>query len=114
MNGQVERMIGIIESKIRAIVSDHDIPSKYWPLALHTITYILNRTLPSALKGLSPLQFATGREADLSRARVFGCRGYVQIPKPQREGKLRNTAWQGVLVGYSTSSPEWIILNPGT
>ncbi len=38
----------------------------------------------------------------------------MQIPKPQRRGKFGNTAWQGVVVGYSASSPEWIILNPRT
>ncbi len=89
-------------------------PIKYWPLALHTVAYVLNRTLHTALQGLSPIQLATGREADLSRVRVFGYRAYVQIPKLQRRGKLGDTAWHGVIVGYSTSSPEWIILDPRT
>ncbi len=36
-------------------------------------------------------------------------------PRPSRKkqpGKLSNTAWQRVMVGYSTQSPEWIILDP--
>ncbi len=98
MNGQVERVMGTMASKIRAMLSDHSMPSKYWPLVLHAVTYILNRTPCSTIGGLTPFQFAMGRKADLSRARVFGCRAYVQIPKPQRRGKLSSTAWQGVMV----------------
>ncbi len=85
---------------------------KYWPLALEAATYLLNRSPHESLGGMSPLEKSTGERPDLSRARVFGCKAYVQIPKSQRKGKLRNTVRTGIMVGYSTQSPEWIILDP--
>ncbi|MCP4125689.1 MAG: hypothetical protein GY753_01340 [Gammaproteobacteria bacterium] len=85
---------------------------KYWPLAIQAAAYILNRTPHTSLKNLSPFEESTGDKPDLTRTRVFGCKAYVQVPKAQRRGKLSETAWEGTMVGYSTSSPEWIILDP--
>ncbi len=114
MNGQFERVIGIIALTVRAMLRDHNVPTKYWPLALDAATYLLNRTPHSALQGLTPLQLATGKEPDLSKAKVFGCKAYVQVPKENRWEKFGNTAWLGAMVGFSTDSPEWIILDPRT
>ncbi len=111
MNGQVERVSGILAAKTRALLMGKRVESKYWPLALETATYILNRTPNESLDGRTPYQVATGAEPDYDRLRVFGCRAYVQIPKSERRGKLHDMAWAGALVGYSTQSPEWTILD---
>ncbi len=55
-----------------------------------------------------------GEKPNLMKMKVFGCTAFVQIPKSQRRGKLNPTAWQGMMVGYSTNSPEWIILDNRT
>ncbi len=112
MNGQVERAIGILGAKMRALLMDLDTHKKHWPLAMEAATYLLNRTPHESLKGMSPLEIETGDKPDLCRARVFGCEAYVQVTKAQRRGKLSNTAWQGGMVGYSTRSPEWLIFDP--
>ncbi len=112
MNGQVERTIGILAEKTRALLMDRQTSIEYWPLALQTATYLLNRTPHDSLGGMSPLERSTKEKPDLRRTRVFGCKAYVQIPKSERKGKLSNTAWTGTMVGYSTQSPEWIILDP--
>ncbi len=45
---------------------------------------------------------------------MFGCKAHVQIPKKNRRGKFQDTAWSGTMVGYSTNSPEWVILDSRT
>ncbi|MCP3666698.1 MAG: DDE-type integrase/transposase/recombinase [Gammaproteobacteria bacterium] len=112
MNRQVERAIGILAAKMRALLLGMNMHNKYWPLAIETVIYILNRTPHTSLQNIPPLEKSTGDKPDLKRCRVFGCKAYVQVPKTQRRGKLSRTAWEGVMVGYSTSSPEWIILDP--
>ncbi len=102
MNGQVERAIGVLAEKIRTLLMDKQTSKKYWPLALEAATYLLNRTPHESLGGVSPLERSTREKPDLSRARVFGCKAYVQIPKGLMRGKLSNTAWTGTMVGYST------------
>ncbi len=114
MNGQVERIQGILAAKVRALLRDGDLEIKYWPLALEAATYLVNRTPHTSLGSVSPLEKATGRKPDLNHTRKYGCAAFVQIPKAQRKGKLTNTAWRGILVGYATTSPEWLILDPRT
>ncbi len=114
MNGQVERMNGILATKMRSLMGKMEVPNKYWPLAIVTAAFILNRTPSVALQGRTPLEEGTGEKPDLRRMKVFGCKAYVQIPKQQRRGKLNPTAWQGIMVGYSTDSPEWLTLDPRT
>ncbi len=111
LNGQVERSIGILAMKMRALLMERSVPNKYWPLALEAASYLLNRTLHASLNGMSPLESSTGEKPNLRHARVFGCAAFVQIPKSLREGKLGAVAWKGTLMGYSTSSPEWLVLN---
>ncbi len=111
MNGQVERMIGILVTKMRSLLETMNVSRSYWPLAIVTAAYILNRTSSEALGGTTPLEAGTGNRPNLRNRKVFGCKAYVQIPKPQRRGKLSPTAWDGMMVGYATNSPEWIILD---
>jgi hypothetical protein len=60
-----------------------------------------------------PFTLATGRRADLSSMRVFGCPAYVRVDKLQRR-KLDDHAWKGVFVGYASESPAWLVYNPAT
>ncbi len=112
MNGQVERAQGLIAAKMRALLRDGNLNERYWPLALETAVYLLNRTPHDGLGGITPIEKGTGQKPDVSRLKVFGSKAFVQIPKADRKGKLSDTAWVGMMVGYSTQSPEWVILDP--
>ncbi len=72
MNGQVERASGILATKMRALLMARNVHQKYWPLALEVASYFLNRTPPTSLNGMSPLQSSTGEKPDLKHASVFG------------------------------------------
>ncbi len=114
MNGQVERVQGILVSKMRALMHHTDTPTRFCPLAIRHALWIYNRTPNRALQRKTPWEVATGRKPDLNISRVFGCKAYAQIPKDQRRGKTQNPTWEGILVGYSETSPELIILDPKT
>ncbi len=114
MNGQVEKIQGLLAQKARTLLASGNLHVKCWPLALETAAYLLNRTPHTSLGGRTPLEAATGKLPNLDNTRVFGCAVYVQIPKIQQKGKFADTAWRGILVGYSTDSPEWLVLDPRT
>ncbi len=114
MNGQVERAQGTLGNVMRALLKTRNPPTRYWPLDIETAGYLLNRTPHSGLQNKMPLEAGTGEKTDAPRTRVFGCLAHIQIPKAQRKGKLSDTAWSGVMVGYSTNSPEWLILDQRT
>ncbi len=44
MNGQVERAIGVLAEKMRALLMNKKMNKKYWPLALEAAVYLLNPT----------------------------------------------------------------------
>ncbi len=114
MNGQVERVQGTLSNLMRAMMKTTHVPRVYWPLALENAAYLFNRTPHTSLGYRTPLEVGTNETLDTSNIRVFGCKAYVQTPKIQRRGKLADTAWEGAMVGFSTNSPEWLILDRKT
>jgi hypothetical protein len=74
--------------------------------------HIRNRVHSSGAGGV-PFTLATGRRANLSFMRVFGCPAYVHVDKSQRR-KLDDRSWKGVFVGYASESPAWLVYNPAT
>ncbi len=73
MNGQVERAIGILVAKTRALLLGMNMHTRYWPLAIETAAYILNRTPHNSLKNISPLEKSTGKKQDLSHISCNRC-----------------------------------------
>ncbi len=112
MNGQVERVQDLLASKTRALLRDSGLDKSFWPFAMDVAAYLLNRLPHDGIDGLSPIEKSTGNKPDLGRLRIFGCKAYVQIPKTLRKEKLSDVAWEGLLVRYSTQSPEWKIYDP--
>jgi hypothetical protein len=75
--------------------------------------YIRNRVWSEGVGGI-PFKIGTGKDADYTRFRVFGCSAYVHVDKSNR-GKLDDAAWKGVFVGYAVdNSPSWLVYNPRT
>ncbi len=44
MNGQVDRAQSILAAKTRALLMDSGMEKSFWPLAMDTATYLINRT----------------------------------------------------------------------
>ena len=74
--------------------------------------YLHNRTYHSGADGI-PVTLLTGQTPDLSHLKVFGSPAYVHIPASQRR-KMDDTAFAGVMVGYSTDTYGYLVYNPTT
>jgi len=83
---------------MRAILITAKLPAQFWGEAVHTACYLKNLTPREVSR--SPQELWTGRVPDLSHLRTFGCIAYVYMPTEKR-GKLDQTAFKGVFVGYS-------------
>jgi hypothetical protein len=92
----------------QSMIRQAALPKSYWALAVH----IRNRVHSGGAGGV-PFTLATGRRADLSFMRVFGCTAYVHVDKSQRR-KVADRAWKGVFVGYASESHAWLVYNPAT
>jgi hypothetical protein len=96
----------------QSMIRQAALPESYWALAMAAAVHVRNRVHSSGAGGI-PLTLATGRLADLSSMRVFGCLAYVHVYKSQRR-KLDDRAWKGVFVGYASESPAWLVYSHAT
>ena len=112
-HGRVERQWGTQFAMAKSMLHQASLDRQYWGLAMSAAAYLRNRVWSSGAGGI-PYKIVTGKDADYTRLRVFGCPAYVHVDKSNR-GKLEDSAWRGVFVGYAVdSSPSWLVYNPRT
>jgi hypothetical protein len=111
-HGRIERQWGTLVPMAQSMLRQAALPKSYWALAMAAAVHVCNRVHSSGAGGV-PFTLATGRRADLSSMRVFGCPTYVHVDKSQRR-KLDDRPWKGVFVGYASESPAWLVYNPAT
>jgi hypothetical protein len=96
----------------QSLIRQAALPKSYWAIAMAAAVHVRNRVHSGGAGGVT-FTLATGRRADLSSMRVFGCPVYVYVDKSQRR-KLDDHAWEGVFVAYASESPAWLVYNPAT
>ena len=105
-NGVSERKNRFLLEITRALMIESQVPKSFWPEALVTATYLVNRLPTRALDLKTPLQalskFHKPPSALTLEPRVFGCSVFVHIPKTERS-KLDACAEKCVFVGYGVN-----------
>jgi hypothetical protein len=84
---------------------------KLWAEAVNTSCYILNRTGPTKIYGVTPYELWTGKQAPTDHLRIFGTECFVHVPKQKRQ-KLDVKATIGYLVGYSGNKHGYRVYVP--
>ncbi|GBN06736.1 Retrovirus-related Pol polyprotein from transposon TNT 1-94 [Araneus ventricosus] len=106
-NGVSERKNRTLIEMTRCLLSEANLPQRFWAEAAMTATYLQNR-LPTKPKGKTPYELWTNRKPNLSHIRVFGCKAYAYIQK-QKRGKLDSKAVEGIFLGYDYRSKGYRI-----
>lgn len=109
---------GVAELKNRTVMEmactmlkEMKMPSQYWPEAVATSVYILNRSATSALKLITPFEALTGMKPSMDHFKVFGCLAYVYID-PQQRMKFYSKSWAGIFIYYYDCSKAYKIIDP--
>ena len=114
-NGVAERKNRIILEITRALIIDSQVPTSFWPEAVATAAYLINRLPTKALELKTPLQtlseFTKIPPALTLQPRIFGCSVFVHIPKTERS-KLDPCAEKCVFVGYGVNQKGYRCYNP--
>ncbi|KAJ0927704.1 putative RNA-directed DNA polymerase [Helianthus annuus] len=114
-NGVVERKNRILLEITRALLIESRVPKSFWPEALATATYLINRLPTKALDLKTPLQtlseFTKLPPALTLEPRIFGCSAFVHIPKVDRS-KLGPCAEKCVFVGYGINQKGYRCYSP--
>ncbi|XP_019158475.1 PREDICTED: uncharacterized protein LOC109155214 [Ipomoea nil] len=116
-NGVVERKNRILLEITRALLIESRVPKSFWPEAIATAAYLINRLPTNILKLKTPLQTLSGftkvPPALTLQPRIFGCSIFVHIPKTNRT-KLDPCAEKCVFIGYGVNQKGYRCYNPKT
>lgn len=74
-------------------------------------THLRNRGPVSGI-GVTPQEMWSGKKPTVAHMKSFGCKVYRPIDKKDKVGKLGAVRYEGVLVGYSETSPLVRVWNP--
>jgi hypothetical protein len=98
-NGIAERMNRTLVEAARSMMFHAGMPKEFWAEAIHTASYVHNRSPTSSLKEVTPYERMFGQKPDVSNLRVFGCIAFKHIPDAKRR-KLDKKSSKCVFVGY--------------
>ncbi|KAH9670747.1 hypothetical protein KPL70_017094 [Citrus sinensis] len=95
-NGLAERMNRTLMDKVRCLLIHSKLPQTLWAETLMTACYLVNRSPSSALNFKTPVEMWSGRAANYSNLKIFGCPAYAHV----KQGKLEPRALKCVFLGY--------------
>lgn len=81
------------------------LPMSLWAETLSTACYIVNKIPSSGINLRTPIEFWTGKPANYSNMRVFGCPVYAHI----KQEKLELRALKCMFIGYSEGTKGYKI-----
>lgn len=110
-NGAAERLNRTLVERVRAMLYESGLSKRFWAEAVKTACWVRNR---SPVKGaaVTPYERMWGRQPDVSRMRVFGCRAFAFVPAELRK-KLDPVSKPGIFVGYD-NEVNWRVYHAGT
>ncbi|KAH9767170.1 hypothetical protein KPL71_011175 [Citrus sinensis] len=95
-NGLAKRMNRTLMDKVRCMLLYSKLPKSLWAEALNTACYLVNRSPSTAIECKTPIELWSGRVADYSKLRIFGCVAYAHV----KQGKLEPRALKCRFLGY--------------
>lgn len=110
-NGVAERMNRTLQDRARSMLVGAGLGGGFWVEAIGTASYIRNR---GPVEGLSktPDELWSGSVPSVKHLRAFGSKAYVSLEKFKRGGKMGETKWEGVIVGYPRNSVGYRVWDP--
>ena len=107
-NGVAERMNQTLLERARCMLSNAGLDRRFWAEAVSTACYLINRGPHTGIQCKTPMEMWSGKAADYSNLKAFGCTAYYHVS----EGKLEPRAKKGVFVGYGDGVKGFRIWSP--
>ncbi|KAK9179751.1 hypothetical protein WN943_028956 [Citrus x changshan-huyou] len=99
-NGLAERMNRTLMERVRCMLFHSKLPKTLWVEALSTTCYLINRCPSTAIELKTPYEVWSGKLADYTKLRIFGCTVYAHI----KQGKLEPRALKCAFLGYPSGT----------
>lgn len=95
-NGVAERMNRTLLKRARCMRLNAGLSEHLWAEVVNTACYLVNISPSTAIELKTPEEIWSGKPADYSGFRVFGCPAYAHV----NEGKLKPRAKKCIFLGY--------------
>ena len=99
-NALAERLWGMLLKPTRTYLAEANMPHRFWTYAIQHSCHLHNvlptRGLPEYI---SPYEKLYDKVPDLSKIKVFGCKGYWNVPDEKRKYKLDPPAMESTYLG---------------
>ncbi|GKF54473.1 retrovirus-related pol polyprotein from transposon TNT 1-94 [Tanacetum coccineum] len=82
-NWVAERMNRTLLERTRCLLWNAGLNRNFWAEALNTACYLINRSPATAIDCKTPIEVWSGKPADYSKLRVFGCPAYYHVLIPR-------------------------------
>ena len=101
----------MIVEMARALLTDADLPNRYWGFAVNYAVYVLNRSPTRTLKNTLTLHEAyTGSKPSIAHLRIFSCKAYAHVPKEKCQ-KLDKKTMECIHLGYSEHKKAYLLVH---
>ena len=110
-NGLAERGIQNISQKAMCQLFGANMLQGFWPYAVETAVYLINRSLTTTLHDKTPLEAWSGKRPNIRHLRTFGEIGYVHIP-PETRKKWTKKSRPCRFLGYTPRSRNYKMWDP--
>jgi len=109
-NGVVERMNITVQKMARSMLDESGTPANFWGEATFVAVVILNKTNVRVNSTQTPHELWYGETPSVKHFRIFRSKCYIKN-NDEHLGKLEPRANEGILLGYSPQSKEYICYN---
>ena len=109
-NGVSERKNQTVMEMAKSMLFEKGMPKEFWPEAVNTAVYLLNKYPTKAVWNMTPFEAWSGRKPSVNHLRVFGIICYAQIPKEKRT-KLQEASERCIFIGNSSMSKGYRLYN---
>ncbi|KAE8903035.1 hypothetical protein PF003_g13163 [Phytophthora fragariae] len=110
-NGLVEKMNGVLEARIRSLLTTANMPWMLWVEAIMFAVDVSNVSPSRGLGGDTPYTRRFGERPSVDQLKIWGCIVHVFTPKVLRKSKLENPGKLGLFVGFAKHSESVRVLN---
>jgi len=110
-NGLAERGIQNVSQRAMCQLFGAKMSEGFWPYAVETAVYLINRSPTSTLRDKTPFEAWTGKRPDIKHLRTFGEIGYVHIP-PETRKKWTKKSRPCRFLGYTPRSRNYKLWDP--
>ena len=110
----MERRNRSLEELARTLLNDSSLLKYFWPDAVNTACYVLNRVLVRPILKKTPYELYKGRKPNISHFKVFGCKCFVLNNDKDNIGKFDAKVDDDIFIGYSSHSHAYRIYNKCT